>query len=626
MPCLKRLSTRLLLLTILWVSFISSIIGYTMWLNWELEASSAATKLISNVRTHAFRAAQFTEEQYPSFEFEREVHFIDEAMEELRVGDPWRPMVVPQTKEIQTQFEQVQKYWNRSLKPDLEKARATNTSIPANRLNYVSESLTTFNEAIEAYRWDFRWQLRYIQIFLIVIAFGSLGAIMYLLISWVIQPLGKLGEAIQRLSAGDLNFRIKNPGEDEIGEIAVGLNHMAERLKDSHYNLEQKVAEKTASVEEKNNHLAQLYEMISYLAQQRKQDDIVEGFVARITRHAQADGCAIWMLSGADQQLQLATVTGVGEASEKALAGIRHLDGTLARVINKGIPLQYSLSDLDSESSQALSDEGFSTVYAFPIRCATGEIGIFALLYREAPELTTQMIRLLESFAVHLGVAIESSNLIERDRQFAVVQERQLLAQGLHDSIAQALSYLNLQVQVLEMAIKDEDRPQVDETVSNIRTGVQDCYEDVRELLLNFRERVHKTGFVNGVKTVIDRFEAQSHVNARLIVNGSGAELTPNQKLQTIFIIQEALSNVRKHAQAQNVIVVINNNDDLSVSIEDDGVGVDPKLVEERRGQHVGLSIMAERAARIGATVNVEGGDDGGTRVSLYLSADARRQ
>ena len=206
----------------------------------------------------------------------------------------------------------------------------------------------------------------------------------------------------------------------------------------------------------------------------------------------------------------------------------------------------------------------------------------------------------------HFGVAVASNRLIERDRQFAVVQERQLLAQGLHDSIAQALSFLNLQVQFLSDAIRTNDVALRDESLSAIRTGVQECYEDVRELLLNFRERLHKEGFIEGVRTVIDRFEGQSRMNARLRVSGRGPQLTPRQKLQVIFIIQEALSNVRKHAQASSVKVSVRNEDDLTVEIVDDGVGIDQAVVEERKSQHVGLSIMQERASRIGAVVTVE--------------------
>ena len=149
----------------------------------------------------------------------------------------------------------------------------------------------------------------------------------------------------------------------------------------------------------------------------------------------------------------------------------------------------------------------------------------------------------------------------------------------------------------------------------------------MRELLLNFRERLHKEGFIEGVRTVINRFEAQSRMNARLRVSGRGPELTPRQKLQVVFIIQEALSNVRKHSHAENVDIRIENNADLVVTITDDGVGIDDELVNKRKGQHVGLSIMAERASRIGAEVEVSRVTPaGGTRVILRLKEDARHE
>ena len=276
--------------------------------------------------------------------------------------------------------------------------------------------------------------------------------------------------------------------------------------------------------------------------------------------------------------------------------------------------------------ARTLARAGFTTAYCFNVRSVSESIGSYMLIFREESQLSSQMTQLLESFAMHLGVAIDNQRLIDRDRQYAVIQERQLLAQGLHDSIAQALSYLNLQVQFLSDAIRDKDEKLRDESLEAIRTGVQECYEDVRELLLNFRERLHNEGFLQGVRTVIDRFEGQAHIGVRLSSVGDGPKLTPREKLQVIFIIQEALSNVRKHAQASSVKVSVRNEDDLTVEIVDDGVGIDQAVVEERKSQHVGLSIMQERASRIGAVVTVERASPiGGTRVLLKLPASARQ-
>lgn len=621
----KSLSARLLLLTLLWVSFIVVSIGYTMMLNWQLEASSAATKTIGDLRYHAFRAALFSQPQYSDRDYTSEVIRFNGALEMLENGDPWRPLSVPATKEIQSALQSLSKRWTETLRPELQASRRTGKPVSMMRINAFVEDLSAFAEQIEDYRGYYLWQLRYLQGLLIVLAIGSLFAIMALLLRWVIRPLERLGEAINRLSAGDLNARIASYGEDEIGEIAAGFNQMADRLKDSHDNLEQKVAEKTASVEEKSSHLAQLYEMSSYFTQQRGLDDMIEGFVSRIMRHTEADACAVHLKSEKDGTALLVHATGLPGTLLRTLSAMSVNEGPIEAVFDKSYPVCFHIDEMHDPISVEVFEAGFSSAYSFQIRSSSGDIGVFTLFFKSGPHLTTQLVRLLESFSTHLGVAIENSRLIERDRQFAVVQERQLLAQGLHDSIAQALSFLNLQVQFLAEAIKTDDRALRDESLAAIQTGVQECYEDVRELLLNFRERLHKEGFIEGVRTVIDRFEGQAHVGVRLKVIGHGPELTARQKLQVVFIIQEALSNVRKHARADNVDISIENNRDFKVTITDDGVGIDDRLVAERKGQHVGLSIMAERASRIGAEVTVSRASPaGGTRVVLFLKEAAR--
>lgn len=198
------------------------------------------------------------------------------------------------------------------------------------------------------------------------------------------------------------------------------------------------------------------------------------------------------------------------------------------------------------------------------------------------------------------------------------------MAQGLHDSIAQTLSFLNMQVQFLESALSANDKPMIDETVQQIKAGVQESYENVRELLLNFREKIHKEDFQTAVQTVTRRFEAQSGVDAKVVHIGKGPKLTEKQKLQITFIIQEALSNIRKHAKATKVEVRVENGDDFSASVTDNGVGIDQKLAEERRAQHVGLSIMDERAKKIGATLSITSKPGKGTCVKVSLPAEAR--
>lgn len=231
--------------------------------------------------------------------------------------------------------------------------------------------------------------------------------------------------------------------------------------------------------------------------------------------------------------------------------------------------------------------------------------------------------RVIEALCSQLGVAIENQRLIARDRQFAVVEERNLMAQGLHDSIAQTLSFLNMQVQMLEDALNNQQDEQAQENLAFIKNGVQESYEDVRELLLNFRTRLNKQDFVEAAHSVLQRFEQQARITTRLNIQGGECWLSPQQQLQVIFILQEALSNVRKHAQAQNVRVDIHHQanaaGDFVMSIEDDGIGFEADTLESKRTRHVGTAIMHERAQLVNASVQIHSHLGRGTRVELIL-------
>lgn len=625
MGLLRSLAVKLPLLTLLWVSFIVGSIGYTMLLNWELEASASAKFAVGELRNHIYRSALASTPTVGVQIFESEVRETAKVLRAIETGDPWQTLYLPKDEDVQKSFAAISQTWTSSLLPKLRESLEKGTLVDMNFVRHLTEQVTALTEKIDEARAGYLWQLRYLQVLLIVLAIGSLFVIVALLLYWVIRPLERLGDGIRRLSSGDLSARVEIDSRDEVGQIARGFNHMADRLEDLYDNLEQKVAEKTVSVEEKNRHLAQLYEITSFFSQRASLEDTLDGFVERLIRYTEADGCVVELLNARSQRVHAAAFYGLGADALKAFRDTPYEDSHAASVLSKSYPIRLRFAALHSEQAGTLLKEGFCSGFAFQVRSAANDIGVLTLLFRAEPELSSQMVQLLESFSSHLGAAIDNLRLIERDRQFAVVQERQLLAQGLHDSIAQALSFLNLQVQFLSDAIKDDDRQLRDESLSAIRTGVQECYEDVRELLLNFRERLHKEGFVDGIQTVIDRFEGQSGVAARLSVCGNGPDLTERQKLQVIFIVQEALSNVRKHAQADTVEIRIENYADLRVTVMDDGAGLDEKLVAERRGQHVGLSIMAERAARIGASVKVERASPiGGTRVTLVLPAKAR--
>lgn len=258
-------------------------------------------------------------------------------------------------------------------------------------------------------------------------------------------------------------------------------------------------------------------------------------------------------------------------------------------------------------------------VSAFPVATQNRTLGIFNLHFRQARILPPQQVRQLEMLGQHLAVAIENLRLAAKERELAVLEERNLVAQGLHDSIAQGLSFLNLQTQIMRQALDSGDPGLVDDTLALFEAGVKESYDDVRELLNNFRSKLSES-LGQAVSSLLDKFRKQTGMRVELRSTGAGAPLMPEQQLQILFILQEALSNVRKHAEASQVTVSLSDDGEVFVlSVLDNGVGFDLDTVRNKGDGHFGLSIMQERAQRAGLQLDIESTPEAGTLVSLLL-------
>ena len=148
--------------------------------------------------------------------------------------------------------------------------------------------------------------------------------------------------------------------------------------------------------------------------------------------------------------------------------------------------------------------------------------------------------------------------------------------------------------------------------------GVRESTNDVRELLVHFRTRPDSDDIERALRVTLSKFEHQSGLVTHLQMNGHGVALPPDVQLQVLHVVQEALSNVRKHAQASEVWLTVEKEPRWSFSVRDNGRGFVPS-VATADGTHVGLQIMRERADRIGARVDVASMPGEGARVLLEL-------
>lgn len=216
------------------------------------------------------------------------------------------------------------------------------------------------------------------------------------------------------------------------------------------------------------------------------------------------------------------------------------------------------------------------------------------------------------------SIEVKNRKLAEQDKEMAVSEERNLLAQELHDSIAQSLAFLSIQVQMLQEDLQHERSKEALEGLAQIREGVQESYDDVRELLVHFRTRIGSTDIATAIRSALEKFEEQTSIKTSFNMPDSAPDLQPEHVLQIMHIVQEALSNVRKHAKASHVQVEMRKNGHYLIDIQDDGVGFDTTL--DAGETHVGLNIMRERANKIGAELSFSSIPNKGTHISLKFA------
>ena len=263
-------------------------------------------------------------------------------------------------------------------------------------------------------------------------------------------------------------------------------------------------------------------------------------------------------------------------------------------------------------------DAGFETMVTIPVKMQMRMLGEVNLFFRSPVEMTDELRDLLEAMTRHLASAMEGLRATALEREAAVAEERGLLARELHDSIAQSLAFLKIQTQLLRDAVARGDEAKRDRSIGELDVGVRECYSDVRELLVHFRTRTSEEDIESALRATLSKFEHQTGMVTTLGMVGHGLPLAQDVQIQVLHMVQEALSNVRKHSGATRVDVLVHRHPRWRFEVQDNGTGFDVTAVPPD-SLHVGMGIMRERAQRIGAVVQVESAPGQGTRVCIEL-------
>ncbi|MGB5648741.1 MAG: ATP-binding protein, partial [Sedimenticolaceae bacterium] len=160
-----------------------------------------------------------------------------------------------------------------------------------------------------------------------------------------------------------------------------------------------------------------------------------------------------------------------------------------------------------------------------------------------------------------------------------------------------------------------------------IRSGLDEAHTELRELLNSFRAPVDQRGLVSALEKLVERFGRETGTHVLFQNECREPNLSSAEEMQMLRVAQECLANIRKHAQAHTVRVMLScrGNGTYSLLIEDDGVGFEDAAKQGRPGEHIGLSIMEERARRLGGNLRIESEMGEGTRVELSYKPQPER-
>lgn len=237
-----------------------------------------------------------------------------------------------------------------------------------------------------------------------------------------------------------------------------------------------------------------------------------------------------------------------------------------------------------------------------------------------AEEFSEEDEQTLMRLATTAGIAIDNARLHQRLRDLAVAEERVRIAREMHDGLAQVLAYVNAKAQAVKGFLEKGDAAEARSQLDQLAVAAREVLADVREGILALRTRTGpEQGLGEAVAEFLRRWEDQSGIEGRIDFDPQ-LRLSPTAELQLLRIIQEALSNVRKHSGARKARVELRQaNGRIQVAIEDDGAGFDPLASRPGSSPRFGLAIMRERAASIGGTIGFHAAPGGGTRVHVEV-------
>ena len=425
--------------------------------------------------------------------------------------------------------------------------------------------------------------LRLIQGITLMLVIAVASFVLFKLNRTLIGPLKQLVNVAEQAGKGNFDIKASYNRNDELGVLAHTINQMSDELKLTYQEFEYRVSNKTQQLSRTNQSLDVLYRAARNLA----------GYTL-----SEQDSASYQI----DHQIidELVEILGFGKIK------LEVNDSKQNNLI------------IDVYVNNTIDNICFN-YQKFPLEKQSRLFGYLVWELPKGKEVKDWQQQILQAMADIIATAIELDQKRTSENRLVIVEERAVIARELHDSLAQSLSYLKVQMSLLTRKMQKQlPQEQVEETIEDIKEGLNSAYLQLRELLTTFRLKLDDPAIKNSLQSTITEFSAKCQFSIEFDYQLPQSYLSANQEIHLLQIVREALSNIHRHAVATKAGVSIKlENNKVKVQIWDNGSGLPDSLSEQG---HLGIGIMQERAKSLNTEIYIGARTTSGTVVNFEFS------
>lgn len=369
-----------------------------------------------------------------------------------------------------------------------------------------------------------------------------------------------------------------------------------------------------------------LAQIAAGLAEGRDLRDLLDRFLAPVVTLAGAQAGAVRLVSEDGDRLQLVGGVGLPAAVQRCEMNVDVHCGDCGRAVDTAATIWTDdLIGCAANGGDGYFGSACRRMLSVPLQHRGRVLGVYNLFFDTTRADPPEPVRaLLRSVGELLGLALHNARLEAEILRRSLQQERQTMAAEVHDSIAQTLTFVNMRLPLLEDALAERDGTRARRYIDDLRRAVGEAHGSLRQIVAHYRTQIGPRGLLYAIDALIARLRERSDIELIHTKPLAGPSLSADAETEVFLIVQEALANIERHSFARHAWISVESSPDggLEVCIEDDGIG--PRAADEQCDDdagHFGLSIMRERAHRMGGVLAVGRREGGGTRVSLACPA-----